>query len=126
ERSLRLGDRLGGHLVQGHVDGTGRITSRKGTSGNVLLGIAPEPGLEHYIAEKGSVAVDGVSLTVTFAKKGEFGVSIIPHTLQATTLEKIRSGDIVNLETDIIAKYVEKLLGRGGSLTLSNLEELGF
>ena len=126
ERSLRLGDRLGGHLVQGHVDGTGRITSRKGTSGNVLFGIAPEPGLEHYIAEKGSVTVDGVSLTVTFAKKGEFGVSIIPHTLQATTLEQIRRGDIVNLETDIIAKYVEKLLGRDGSLTLNNLKELGF
>ena len=126
ERSLCLGDRLGGHLVQGHIDGTGRIVSKKGNPDNLLFGIAPEPGLDRYIAEKGSVAVDGISLTVTYAKKGEFGVSVIPHTLRVTTLDKIRVGDTVNIETDIIAKYTEKLLGRDGGLTTDRLKDLGF
>jgi len=126
ERSLRLGDRLGGHLVQGHVDGTGRIVLRRGDSENVVFGIAPEQGLERYIAEKGSIAVDGISLTVTYAKQGEFGISIIPHTLGETSLENARVGEKVNLETDVIARYVEKLLGKSGGMTLESLTELGF
>ena len=126
ECSLCLGDRLGGHLVQGHIDGTGRIVSKKGNPDNVLFGIAPEPGLDRYIAEKGSVAVDGISLTVTYAKKGEFGVSVIPHTLRVTTLDKARVGDTVNIETDIIAKYTEKLLGGDSGLTTDRLKDLGF
>ena len=126
ECSLRLGDRLGGHLVQGHVDGTGRIISKKGTPDNVLLSITPETGLDRYIAEKGSIAVEGISLTVTYVKKREFGVSVIPHTLQATTLDHVRVGDQVNLEIDIIAKYVEKLINKDGSLTLNYLKDLGF
>ena len=126
ERSLCLGDRLGGHLVQGHIDGTGRIVSKKGNPDNVLFGIAPEPGLDRYIAEKGSVAVDGISLTVTYAKKGEFGVSVIPHTLRVPTLDNARVGDTVNIETDIIAKYAEKLLGGDSGLTTDRLKDLGF
>jgi len=126
ECSLCLGDRLGGHLVQGHIDGTGRIVSKKGNPDNVLFGIAPEPGLDRYIAEKGSVAVDGISLTVTYAKKGEFGVSVIPHTLRVTTLDKARVGDTVNIETDIIAKYTEKLLGGDSGFTTDRLKDLGF
>jgi len=126
ERALRVGDRLGGHLVQGHVDGTGRITSKKEYAGNMLLGIAPEPDLERYIAEKGSIAIDGISLTVTLVKKGEFGVSIIPHTLKNSTLVNVRIGDSVNLETDIIAKYIEKLMTGFDSLTIDHLKELGF
>lgn len=126
ERALRIEDRLGGHFVQGHVDGTGRITSKKEYADNVVLSIAPEPGLERYIAEKGSISVDGISLTVILAKKGEFGVSIIPHTTRSTTLAHIRTGDLVNLETDIIAKYIEKLIEGKKSLTINRLKELGF
>jgi len=126
ERSLRLGDRLGGHLVQGHVDGTGKIVARKGTPGNVVLGIAPETDPSRYIVEKGSIAVDGISLTVAYAKKSEFGVSVIPHTLEMTTLKQARVGDTVNLETDVIAKYVEKLLGKADGLTMDRLRDMGF
>lgn len=126
ERALRLGDRLGGHLVQGHIDGTGRIVARKGNADNVIISIAPKHDLERYIVEKGSIAIDGISLTVTYAKTGEFGVSIIPHTLKATTLGKARIGDHVNIETDIIAKYVEKLMKVKGSLTIDRLHNLGF
>jgi len=126
ERALCLGDRLGGHLVQGHIDGTGRIVARKGNTDNVIISIAPKHELERYIVEKGSIAIDGISLTVTYAKTGEFGVSIIPHTLNATTLGKARIGDHVNIETDIIAKYVEKLMNVKGSLTIDRLHNLGF
>ncbi len=126
ERALRLEDRLGGHLVQGHVDGTGRITSKKEYADNVLLSVTPEAGLDRYIVEKGSIAIDGISLTVTYTKSGEFGVSIIPHTYKSTTLANIRTGDLVNLETDIIAKYIEKLLGGKNSLTINHLKKLGF
>lgn len=127
ERSLKLGDRLGGHIVQGHVDGTGRIVSRREDTGNVTFGIAPEPALERYIAEKGSITVDGISLTVTYARPGEFGISIIPHTLAETTLDSARVGDRVNLETDVIARYIEKLMGGSGEgLTLDGLKAMGF
>lgn len=126
ERALRLEDRLGGHLVQGHVDDTGRITSKKEYADNVLLIVTPETGLDRYIVEKGSIAIDGISLTVTYTKSGEFGVSIIPHTYKSTTLANIRTGDLVNIETDIIAKYIEKLLEGKKSLTINHLKELGF
>ena len=126
ERSLHIEDRLGGHLVQGHIDGTGRISSVKGTRDNVLISIFPEPGLDRYIVEKGSIAVDGISLTVSSVKKREFGISVIPYTLQATTLANARVGDIVNLETDIISKYVEKLITSDKSLTIEHLKKSGF
>lgn len=130
ELALRLNDRLGGHIVQGHVDGVGRVTSVQKLGENVLMSIAPETPLEKYIAEKGSIAIEGISLTVTFARRGEFGVSIIPHTFKTTTLTSIRRGDEVNLETDIFAKYIEKLMmGKSvnkSALRLDTLQDLGF
>ncbi len=126
ERALRLGDRLGGHLVQGHVDGTGQVVSIRKTGDNTILTISAGRDLERYIVEKGSITIDGVSLTVTSVGNGELCVSVIPHTLSVTTLRDVRTGDRVNLETDILAKYVEKLLHTGNGLTIDRLEELGF
>ena len=113
ERSVRLADRLGGHLVQGHVDGTGTIAARTRADHWDLVRIAMPPGLARYVVEKGSVAVDGISLTiVSVADTGEwFEVSLIPETLKRTTLGVKQPGETVNLEVDVIAKYVEKLLG---------------
>jgi riboflavin synthase len=115
ERAVRADGRLDGHLVQGHVDGVGRLVSR--TPGprwdDLVIGCPPE--LARYVAEKGSVAVSGVSLTVTRAGDADLGVSLIPTTLEATTLGRLEPGDAVNLEVDVIAKYVERLLaGQGG------------
>ena len=126
ERSLRLGDHFGGHLVMGHVDGVGRVVKVGGTRENIILTVAPPANLTRYIAEKGSVTIDGVSLTVTHASDSEFGVSVIPHTIGATTLGDVRPGDAVNLEADIIARYVEHLLGRSETLSLDRLAGLGF
>jgi riboflavin synthase len=111
ERPLRLDQRLGGHIVQGHVDGVGTIVSVRPEGDGVWVEIdAPGP-LARYIAEKGSIAVDGVSLTVAAAGPGgRFGVALIPHTLAVTTLGRKGPGDGVNLEVDILAKYVERLL----------------
>jgi riboflavin synthase len=112
ERPATLITRLGGHLVQGHVDGVGRIASiEDGDSGRMMV-ITPPDGLRRYIVEKGSIAVDGVSLTVTAVEDGGFGVALIPFTLEATTLGRMHVGDLVNLEVDLIAKYVERLMGR--------------
>ena len=126
ERSLSLGDRLGGHLVQGHIDGTGTVTAIRGGADNKKFTIAHPPELGRYIAEKGSIAVDGISLTVTAVGGGTFNVSVIAHTLAATTLVHTRTGDRVNLETDVIAKYVERLMGRGGDISLERLTAEGF
>ena len=126
ERALQLSSRLGGHIVQGHIDGAGRITARRGDKDNTVFAIETEPALERYIVEKGSVSVDGVSLTVASVRRGGFDVSVIAHTLASTTLKDARAGDAVNIETDIIAKYVEKLSNPGGSMTLESLERLGF
>ncbi len=126
ERALKVGDRLGGHIVQGHVDGIGRIVSKKASGNNFDITIAPDAALNRYIVEKGSITIDGISLTVTYVKNGNFGVTIIPHTLGATTLEKVRVGDRVNLETDVLAKYIEKLIEPDGSLTTDRLKALGF
>jgi riboflavin synthase len=113
ERPLTLATRLGGHLVQGHIDGTGTIVAREddGQGGSVLR-IRPPNGFARYVAEKGSIAVDGVSLTVTAAKGDGFTVALIPHTLAVTTLGDRRPGDRVNVEIDVVAKYVERLMGR--------------
>ena len=115
ERSVRLADRLGGHLVQGHVDGTGTVVSRAPAEHWDVVRITLPPGLARYVVEKGSVAVDGVSLTVVSVGSDDHGawfeVSLIPETLKRTTLGARQPGETVNLEVDVIAKYVEKLLG---------------
>ncbi len=110
ERALKLGDELGGHIVAGHVDGVGAVRriEEDGGSWRMLIG-APAP-LMRYFAQKGSVTVDGVSLTITHVEDDAFGVAIIPHTLQATTLGELGEGDAVNLEVDTVARYVERMM----------------
>ncbi|HSO95935.1 MAG TPA: riboflavin synthase [Acidimicrobiia bacterium] len=111
ERPVRLADRLGGHLVQGHVDAVGTVTARTPEAdGSTRLTIRVPDHLARYLVEKGSVTVDGVSLTVTDTTRDTFGVALIPHTLSVTTLGARPSGATVNLEADVVAKYVERLL----------------
>jgi riboflavin synthase len=120
ERAVTPQTRLGGHIVQGHVDGVGRILDRSPSEHWDVVGISLPSGLGRYVVDKGSIAVDGVSLTVVSAGPGDggseerFTVSLIPETLARTTLGRKGVGDLVNLETDIIAKHVEKLLGGTG------------
>lgn len=111
ERSLKVGDRLGGHWVTGHVDGTGELAARRDLGSNLVLVVRTTPNLLRYIVEKGSIAIAGVSLTVNAVDAETFSVAIIPHTRDATTLGDLAIGDRVNLETDILAKHVEKLIG---------------
>jgi riboflavin synthase len=111
ERAATLATRLGGHIVQGHVDGVGGIRYRRSTQQWEIITVSLPAGLERYVVEKGSVAVDGVSLTVARIGADEFDVSLIPTTLKATTLGSKGVGEPVNLEVDVIAKYVEKLVG---------------
>ncbi len=111
ERPMALGGRLGGHLVQGHVDGTGTIVARTPAENWEIVKIALPPGLSRYVVEKGSITVDGISLTVVDAAADHFTVSLIPTTLRLTTLGRKQPGDPVNLEVDVLAKYVERLLG---------------
>ena len=106
ETAARIGDPLGGHFVQGHVDGLGRIAS-VGEDGRVWVEAGPE--ILRYCVEKGSIAIDGVSLTISGLRDGAFEVALIPHTLEVTTLGALQPGDAVNLEVDVLAKYVEKL-----------------
>ena len=110
ERSLRVGDRLGGHWVTGHIDGTGELASRDDRGSNLVLGIRLPRALLRYIVEKGSIAVAGVSLTVNAVEPDGFSVAIIPHTRDHTTLGDLALGDRINLEVDILAKHVEKLV----------------
>ncbi|MDX6282896.1 MAG: riboflavin synthase [Kribbellaceae bacterium] len=115
ERAVTAHARLGGHIVQGHVDGTGTIAGREQAEHWEVVRIAAGPEILRYVAEKGSIAVDGVSLTVTDVDDGTgtFGISLIPTTLELTVLGTNKIGDIVNLEVDVIAKYVERLLTAG-------------
>ena len=117
ERALRLSDRLDGHLVSGHIDGTGRITYKIRNANAILVGFSIPDALAGYLIPKGSVAVDGISLTVNRCDDHSFEVSIIPHTASITTIGLKNAGDMVNIETDMIGKYVEKFLirGKGGS-----------
>ncbi|MCL5040295.1 MAG: riboflavin synthase [Firmicutes bacterium] len=110
EGALRLGDRLGGHLVTGHVDGTAVIQRMNGEGNALVIEMATNRGLLTYIVPKGSVALDGISLTVVEVRRDSFTVSLIPHTLKATNLQDRRVGDWVNLEVDIIGKYVRRFL----------------
>ncbi|TDQ52565.1 riboflavin synthase [Actinorugispora endophytica] len=111
ERAAKVSDRLGGHIVQGHVDGTGVITERVPGTGWETVRVSVPPGLSRYVVEKGSVTVDGVSLTVVEAGPDFLTVSLIPTTMELTTLGAKGVGAVVNLEVDIVAKYVERLLG---------------
>ncbi len=112
ERPVRLSDRLGGHLVQGHVDGTGTVLARVHSDSWDVVRVSLPSLLARYVVEKGSIAVDGVSLTVSAVTPDWFEVSLIPTTLAATTLGLVAVGDPVNLEVDVLAKYTEKLLGK--------------
>jgi len=110
ERALRLADRLGGHLVSGLVDALGRVEERRAAGDFTLFTFSLDAGLAKYVIEKGSITINGVSLTVNSCSGNRFSVSIIPHTLAVTTLGLLKQGDLVNIEVDIIGKYVEKLL----------------
>jgi len=113
EKSLRLSDRLGGHLVSGHVDGVGRVVAVESDARSQRWTFEVPPELSRYIATKGSVCIDGVSLTVNEVASNRFGVNLIPHTIGATTFQYKRVGDAVNIEVDLIARYVERLHGSG-------------
>lgn len=110
ERSLKLGDELGGHIVSGHVDGVAEIAERRADGEATRFVIRPPAELAHFVASKGSVALDGVSLTVNEVNEGGFGVCIIPHTLVCTTFGELQPGGRVNIEIDMLARYVSRLL----------------
>ena len=110
EKALCLADRLGGHLVSGHVDGVGEVLRFDPVGDNRLLEIRAPQELAKYIARKGSITVNGVSLTTNTVESADFSINLIPHTLQATTLGNLKPGDAVNLEIDLIARYVERML----------------
>lgn len=114
ERPVTLVTRLGGHLVQGHVDGVGTVESVVHDGGSATITVRLPGGLDRYVVEKGSIAVDGVSLTVATLEDSTFTVALVPHTLTLTTLGERRPGDRVNLEVDVVSKYVEKLVRRDG------------
>ena len=113
ERALTLSSPLGGHLVLGHVDGVGRITGMDTEGEGSVFGFAYPPELDIYLVDKGSIAVDGISLTISSLDAGRFSVAVIPHTLRETNLLGLKVGDDVNLETDIIGKYVRRFLEKG-------------
>lgn len=111
ERPLQVGGRLDGHIVQGHVDAAGVVADVQPEGRSRRVSISIPDGLERYLVYKGSVAVDGVALTVTAVEEGSFEVALIPHTLEATTLRDMEVGDTANVEVDVLAKYVERLMG---------------
>ena len=129
ERAMSADGRFGGHIVSGHIDGTGRITDIKKDDNAVWYTISAPPDILRYIVEKGSIAIDGISLTIAYVDSRCFKVSIIPHTSANTTLALRKPGDTVNLENDCIGKYVEKLLQpyqKTGNITREFLLQNGF
>jgi riboflavin synthase len=130
ERALAVGERLGGHMVQGHIDGTGELVSVAPEGNAYRMRFRFPAELGRYIAMKGSIAVDGISLTVAALGEDWFEVAIIPHTWRETTLGELKRGSRVNLETDVLAKYVERLMAKGDSkasrLTAEYLTEMGY
>lgn len=132
ERAMAANGRFGGHIVSGHVDGTGRVTRIRRDDTAIWYTVACDAALLRYIVEKGSITIDGISLTVAAVTAQDFSISAIPHTVAQTVLSERREGDVVNLECDIIAKYVEKLLQPAAtapaqsSLTREFLAEHGF
>ncbi len=129
ERALRLGDRLGGHIVSGHIDGIGRVISRQETGEFIFYTIEIPAELSKYVIEKGSIAIDGISLTINKVTGAEIKLAIIPHTAKLTTMGFRRPGDRVNIEVDLIGKYIENLLRpylRKDKISLEFLKEHGF
>ena len=127
EPPLNMGEQLGGHLVQGHVDGTARVVSVVRGSGEMAIRLEAPPDLMRYVVEKGFIAIDGVSLTITGRDATSFGVSVVDYTRRHTTLGSFQAGDVINLEVDIIAKYVEQFSQtRRQGITVDFLEEHGF
>lgn len=126
ERAMELGGRMGGHLVQGHVDDTGKVISLSAERDATLIKIEAPPIVMRYTVEKGFIAVNGTSLTIVKRDTDSFTVSIVQFTKTNTILSDIRIGDIVNLEVDIIAKYVEQLTKPGGNISVEFLQEHGF
>ena len=130
ERAMAADGRFGGHIVSGHIDGTGTITLLSREENAVWVTISADARIIRYIVEKGSICIDGISLTVAKVNHDNFSVSVIPHTAGQTTLLKKRAGDIVNLENDIVGKYVERFLGveqnKSDGITMEMLSEYGF
>jgi riboflavin synthase len=132
EKALRLADRLGGHMVSGHVDAVGQVMTIAADGASWRYAFAMPKEIAHYVAHKGSITINGVSLTVNEVSDGSFTVNLVPHTLQETNLGELRVGSIVNLEVDVIARYLERLLtgqsvkSQQSSLTPSFLAEHGF
>ena len=124
ERAMQLNGRFGGHIVSGHIDGTGKIVSVERDDNALWYTIAADPKILRYIVEKGSITIDGISLTVAKVSEKDFAVSVIPHTAHVTILSDKGQGDIVNLENDIIGKYIEKLMSASGA-EASGVEQAG-
>jgi riboflavin synthase len=129
ERSLKVGDRLDGHFVQGHIDGTAAVIEVRRSDREYVIGLRPDEHLTPYMVPKGSVAIDGVSLTIAEVHHGDFTVALIPTTIERTTLSTLAVGDLVNIESDIIARTIVHQLAQmteAGSLTLDALQKAGF
>jgi riboflavin synthase len=126
ERALKIGDRMGGHFVAGHVDAMGTIRAKDEGREQVTVTVAVHPTLTRYMAPKGSVAVDGISLTLVDVGRDFFSVALIPYTLGETTLGTKRAGEPVNVEVDILARYVERMMGGQSGLTEESLRQHGF
>lgn len=129
ERSLKVGDRLDGHFVQGHIDGRAAVTAVRSTNREYVIELSPDEQLTPYMVPKGSVAIDGVSLTIAEVRSGDFTVALIPTTLERTTLSTLAVGDSVNIESDIITRTIVHRLAQmneSGGLTLDALQKAGF
>jgi riboflavin synthase len=127
EPALRVGDALGGHLVSGHVDGIGRMMAREDDARSIRMTFEVPGELSRYIARKGSICVDGVSLTINEVSGNTFGLNIIPHTAEVTTMGAYEAGTAVNIEVDLLARYIERMLGSdAGGLSIDFLREHGY
>lgn len=128
ERALAMGDRFGGHIVTGHVDGPGKVKSIQKLSEFYNINVEADSSLTKYIAKKGSITLNGISLTIANIVNSEFSIAVIPHSFENTNLKFLKSGDFVNLEVDILAKYVENFLSTGNNKTIDQdfLRENGF
>ncbi|MCK5679197.1 riboflavin synthase [bacterium] len=133
ERAMAADGRFGGHMVSGHIDGTGTLVDKKTEGNAVIFTINAPPNIMHYLIEKGSIAIDGISLTVASLEMDNFSIAVIPHSLKQTTLGKIQIGTTVNLENDLVAKYIEKLSrpqtptdDSQSNLSLDTLQKYGF